>query len=183
MSGGEQLSEQPPAVLRFVPLALCHLDEVLIIEQEAYPEPWTRGMFLQDVESPFSHFYVAYLGEAMAGYVGFWRVADEAHITSVTIRKEMRGRGFGKQLMAHIMQTASELGLRWATLEVRKSNYRAQQLYLKTGFEPMGVRKGYYVKTREDAIVMARSISARAAAEGAGPPDQGTQDASVDDPV
>jgi len=160
MSGVEQIPEAAPEILRFVPLAVPHLDDVLLIEQEAYPEPWTRGMFLQDVESPFSHFFVAYLGDLMAGYVGFWRVADEAHITSVTIRKELRGRGLGKQLMAHIMRTASELNLRWATLEVRKSNYRAQQLYLKTGFEPMGVRKGYYVKTREEAIVMARAIPA-----------------------
>jgi len=149
---------EPPPVLTFVPIDDTHLDAVFEIEQEAYPEPWTRNMFRQEIESPLSFFYVACLDGGIAGYVGLWRALDEAHITSVTIKREYRGRGFGEQLLIHILRVAEELGLQRATLEVRVSNHVAQNLYRKMGFQEAGRRTRYYSKTGEDALVMTRPI-------------------------
>jgi ribosomal-protein-alanine N-acetyltransferase len=147
--------------LRFRRIQSDDVDVLMPIEMEAYPEPWTPGMFRQEIYSPLSSFYVALLDDAIVGYVGFWRALDEAHITSVTIQKDYRRHGFGRQLMAFILETAMEQGLLRATLEVRPSNIRAQNLYLSMGFEQIGLRKRYYSKTNEDALIMARDLPLR----------------------
>lgn len=157
----EQAAEQP-AELRFRNIDSGDLDQILEIEQEAFPEPWTRGMFSQEISSPMSHFYVALLDDTLVGYGGFWRVVDEAHITSVTVRKECRGRGYGRVITDFILRTAAREGLVRATLEVRVTNVIAQNLYKGLGFEKTGMRKGYYRKTNEDAIIMARKLDAQA---------------------
>lgn len=153
----EHASESHPC-LAFRRIQHGDIDQIIEIEQEAFPEPWSRGMFCQEVTSPMSHFYVALLGDTVVGYVGFWQVVDEAHITSVTVHQDYRGRGFGQQLTRFILGTAARQGLVCATLEVRVSNHRAQNLYMRLGFQKTGVRKGYYKKTNEDAIIMAIKI-------------------------
>ena len=157
----EQAAEQS-SELRFRKIEPRDLDEVVEIEQEAFPEPWTRGMFCQEISSPMSHFFVALLDDTLVGYVGFWQVADEAHITSVTVRKEYRGRGYGRVLTDFIVRAAVKENLTRAMLEVRVTNTTAQNLYKSLGFEKTGIRKGYYKKTNEDAIIMARKLDALA---------------------
>lgn len=144
---------QPPH-LRFEHLQEADLDAVMAIELEAYPEPWTRGMFCEEMRNPRSYFYTAFLGEEIAGYVGFWLILDEAHITSVTVRDSFRGRGFGRQLMDYVLKEARGCGAKIATLEVRESNTVARSLYERYGFRVVGRRKGYYPTSGEDAIVM-----------------------------
>jgi ribosomal-protein-alanine N-acetyltransferase len=157
----DQAAEQSTE-LRFRKIEPDDLDQLLEIEMEAFPEPWTRGMFSQEVSSPMSRFYVALLDDALVGYGGFWRVVDEAHITSVTVRKEYRGRGYGRAIADFIVRDAAREGLVRATLEVRVTNIIAQNLYTSLGFEKTGMRKGYYRKTNEDAIVMTRKLDAQA---------------------
>lgn len=144
--------------LRFVPIAEEHIDEIMQIEQEAYPEPWTPRMFQDEVRSERSYFYVGFLDEAIVAYGGFWLVLDEAHITSVAVRDTCRGRGYGRQLMDFLLGEAVDMGVRRATLEVRVSNLRARNLYISLGFRPVGIRKGYYPKNNEDAIVMLKDL-------------------------
>lgn len=136
-----------------------YLSAVMLIEPEAYPEPWTENMFRQELGNESSEFFVAFSEGVLVGYGGFWRVAGEAHITSVTIACDYRGRGVGRRLVEYIMRTAGDLGLTEATLEVRESNRHAFNLYKSMGFEVIGRRKGYYRKTNEDALVMAREIA------------------------
>ncbi len=154
--------------LQFEVLQEKHLDDVMPIEQEAYPEPWTIGMFRQDIHNPAAHFYVALLGGVVVGYVGMWRAVDEAHITSVTVRKEYRGLGLGRALVTFILDVARRIGLKYATLEVRESNLRAQKLYYKMGFDTVGRRKGYYHKNNEDAIIMSREVGQAENGHGSG---------------
>ncbi|HOE65354.1 MAG TPA: ribosomal protein S18-alanine N-acetyltransferase [Candidatus Hydrogenedentes bacterium] len=148
----------PEAAARFVRLAEEHLPEVVRIEQEAYPEPWTVGMFRQEIESNLSHFYVMELGDELVGYGGFWLVLDEAHVTSVTIKNSQRRKGLGRALMTFLLDKAREAEARIATLEVRVSNVRARSLYESLGFQSVGLRKGYYPKTNEDAVVMLKEL-------------------------
>lgn len=144
--------------IAFVRLTENHLDRILVIENEAYPEPWTIGMFRQEIESDLSQFFVMFQREELIGYGGFWKVVDEAHITNVTVRKESRGQGFGRVLMEFLLDTARDFELRLATLEVRMSNLPARNLYLSLGFRPLGIRKEYYPKTGEDALVMLKDL-------------------------
>jgi ribosomal-protein-alanine N-acetyltransferase len=153
------MSVSESTTLRFVPLAPEHLDEIMAIEQEAYPEPWTLRMFHDEIRNQRSRFYVAYHEDTLAAYGGFWLVLDEAHITSVAVRDIYRGRGFGRQVMEYLLTDAVDAEARQATLEVRVSNLRARNLYLSLGFRPVGLRKGYYPKNNEDAIVMLKDLT------------------------
>jgi ribosomal-protein-alanine N-acetyltransferase len=144
--------------LRFVPIAEEHLEAIMAIEQEAYPEPWTVRMFEDEIRSERSYFFVGFLDDTLAAYGGFWLVLDEAHITSVAVRDTFRGRSYGRQLMDFLLAEAVDAGARHATLEVRVSNLRARNLYVSLGFRPVGVRKGYYPKNNEDAIVMLKDL-------------------------
>ena len=153
------MSVHRPPMVTIVPLAEQHLNAILEIEVEAYPEPWSRGMFYDELRNNHSHFFVALDGVgAVAGYMGFWLVLDEAHITSVAVRAESRGRGIGRELLSFLLNRAQEAGARMATLEVRESNAAAQALYAAFGFEPVGRRKGYYPTTNEDAILMLKEF-------------------------
>ncbi|GMV92960.1 MAG: ribosomal-protein-alanine acetyltransferase [Candidatus Hydrogenedentota bacterium] len=154
------MSVSESVALRFEPIAVEHLGRILDIEVEAYPEPWTEGMFRDEIRNNFSRFFVAMLDEVLVGYGGFWLVVDEAHITSVTVRDIYRGRGFGRRLVEHLLHEAEDAGARIATLEVRVSNLRARNLYLQYGFRPVGLRKNYYPKSNEDAIVMLKELHA-----------------------
>jgi [ribosomal protein S18]-alanine N-acetyltransferase len=140
--------------VRYAPFREEHLGPVLEIESEAYPEPWSPGMFEDELTGDLSHFFVMLIGGAVAGYGGYWLVLDEAHITSVTVARPHRGRGLGRALLRHILDDAAALGVRTASLEVRASNLVACGLYESEGFTAVGIRKKYYYRTGEDAVVM-----------------------------
>jgi ribosomal-protein-alanine N-acetyltransferase len=90
----------------------------------------------------------------IAGFVGTWFMVDEAHIVSVGVRSDFRGRGIGELLMLGAIEQAMKQGARSMTLEVRVSNHVARNLYVKYGFTERGIRKGYYTDNREDALIM-----------------------------
>ena len=90
----------------------------------------------------------------IVGYVGYWMMAGEAHISTIAVRPEARGRAFGELLLSHVLYDAAARGSHVATLEVRVSNLSAQQSYLKYGFDKVGLRKAYYSDNNEDAYIM-----------------------------
>lgn len=146
------------SALTYEPLCEDHVAQLIPIELDAYPEPWTERMFRDEIRNPRSHFFVARLEGAVAGYGGFWLVLDEAHITSVTIKNELRALGYGRALFEHLLESARTAGAKVATLEVRESNAPARKLYTSMEFAQVGIRKGYYPKSGEDAIVMSATL-------------------------
>jgi ribosomal-protein-alanine N-acetyltransferase len=90
----------------------------------------------------------------IAGFSGIWLMAEEAHITNIAVAQEYRRRGIGELLLIATIDLARELKARTMTLEARISNIAAQNLYGKYGFMKMGVRHGYYLDNKEDAIIM-----------------------------
>lgn len=147
------------ATLVFVPLRQTHIEKMMPIELEAYPEPWTTGMFRDEIRNARSFFRVAYAHDDIVGYCGFWLVLDEAHITHVTVGRDFRGLGYGRTQVHHLLDEARKRGATVATLEVRETNVRARTLYESLGFAACGIRKGYYAKTNEDAIVMSKDLT------------------------
>jgi len=144
--------------LRMAPLAADHIPQLMVIEQEAYPDPWTHGMLRQEIENGAAYFYVATLHNRIVGYGGFWLLLDEAHITKVTVAKPYRKRGIGARIMRYLLRRAKTLGAASMRLEVRESNEAARHLYGQLGFEQVGIRRGYYTKTGESAVVMMKPI-------------------------
>ena len=94
---------------------------------------------------------------SIAGYLGVWFQGNEAHITEIAVRVELRGQGIGELLLIGSVRAALEYGSTVVTLEARASNFAAHRLYEKYGFKSAGVRKGYYADNREDAVIMTTS--------------------------
>ncbi len=95
--------------------------------------------------------------ESIVGFLGLWFMADEAHITAVAVSESWRGKGVGELLIIGCLELAMARGSSVVSLEARVSNHVAQSLYLKYGFEKVGVRKAYYTDNREDATIMTTS--------------------------
>ncbi|MGC8465276.1 MAG: ribosomal protein S18-alanine N-acetyltransferase [Acidimicrobiales bacterium] len=138
-----------------VPMRRRHLPGVLRIEGKVYPKPWSLGIFLSELASVQSrYYYVAVLGRKVIGYCGLMVSLNEGHITNIAVDPDQWGRGVATSLLLNAFTVALEHGVSDMTLEVRTSNRRAQRLYFAFGFQPEGVRKGYYQETNEDAIIM-----------------------------
>ncbi len=131
------------------------LRRVMAIEQVVFPEPWTHGVFASELSLRKGRAYrVARIGRETVGYVGLMFVEEEAHVTTVAVAPEHQRRGIGTQIMLGALRIAREEGARHISLEVAVGNERAQALYRRFGFVPVGIRKGYYQLTGEDAYVM-----------------------------
>ena len=136
-------------------MTLDDLDAVAAIEAATFPTPWSRDSFQQELErNVAARYLVAETEGQVIGYAGAWIILDESHITNIAIEESRRGLGYGRALTTALMQYLSNLGAAYATLEVRRSNLRAQNLYKSLGFVELGVRKRYYEDNREDALIM-----------------------------
>lgn len=132
-----------------------HIDGVMVVEHLSFTVPWSRESFTQELmTNGFAHYIVALENDVVLGYAGMWKIQDEGHITNVAVHPEFRGTHIGRQLMEKLIKLARELGVTAMTLEVRKSNYIALNLYKSLGFVEAGIRKGYYSDNREDAVIM-----------------------------
>jgi ribosomal-protein-alanine N-acetyltransferase len=91
---------------------------------------------------------------SIIGFAGLWLMVDEAHITTIAVHPDYRRRGLGELLLTSLIDIGYEIGAKWITLEVRVSNYTAQNLYRKYGFREAGIRHRYYSDNGEDALIM-----------------------------
>lgn len=133
-----------------------HLGQVLAIEQQAYPKPWTAKVFhdeLDQARDGHRRYLVARVGRQVIGYAGLMFVADEAHVTNIVVQPQHRRCGVATRLLLALAEAAIAHGCEAWTLEVRASNTGAQHLYRSFGFVPAGIRARYYEGT-EDALVM-----------------------------
>ncbi|MGH7763823.1 MAG: ribosomal protein S18-alanine N-acetyltransferase [Candidatus Dormibacteraceae bacterium] len=140
------------------------------IEREIFATPWPRNAYYRELASRASAHYVVLRQEGLdvrsgqprppdfdqtiIGYGGMWRMYDEAHVTTIGVRRDLQHHGYGRILFAGLVQAAYDMGAKWVTLEVRTTNDNAMSMYEAFGFKVIGRRKGYYTDNGEDAIVM-----------------------------
>jgi len=156
------------------PMRLADVDQILAIERVAFPAPWSaRAYRYEIVENEHSTMVVVRSAPHWArrlaqrlpprlsveptpvlGYAGFWLLVDDAHISTIAVHPEWRRRGLGELLLLSLLEQGAKQGAQRATLEVRVSNYRAQGLYRKYGFEVVSRRRRYYSDNNEDAFIM-----------------------------
>ena len=91
---------------------------------------------------------------SIIGFAGLWLMVDEAHITTIAMHPDYRRRGLGEFMLVGLIDIAYSIRAKWVTLEVRVSNYSAQNLYRKYGFREAGLRHRYYSDNQEDALIM-----------------------------
>ncbi len=145
--------------MRIEPLSTAaDLDAVMAIETAAFTSPWTREMYVAELKNVGVSF--CYLARdptgLVVGFCSFWRVVDELHINNLAVAEPFRRRGTARRLLVRVMQDGARMGARRATLEVRRSNDAARQLYAQLGFSAAGVRRAYYTNPVEDALVLWR---------------------------
>lgn len=153
-------------------MGVSDLDQVIKIEQLAFSTPWPVSAYRYELtQNDLSTYFVlcqrtnqARPGKLLRAwrerrpgilaYGGFWCIVDEAHISTIAVHPEYRGRGLGEMMLVGLIDAALMLQTREVTLEVRVSNSVAQNLYRKYRFEQVGRRKQYYHDNNEDALIM-----------------------------
>lgn len=170
------------------PMQLADVPAVMAIEHTAFSLPWPEGAYRHEItKNELAHYYVLCFrspavsqkpgspslwqrirssfkqeaeppADVVLGYGGFWMMVDEAHISTLAIRQDVRGHGLGEFLLLALLDEARRLGAQLATLEVRVSNAVARALYTKYGFRETGRRTAYYHDNNEDALIMTTPV-------------------------
>lgn len=173
---------------RIAPMRLSDLDQVMEIEREAFPAPWPASAYRYElVQNGLSTYLTLRLRHvpptrgwpraaglwprgrpslSVLAYGGFWIIVDEAHISTLAVHPDWRGRGLGEVMLVSLIDAAILLDAAELTLEVRVSNQAAQNLYRKYAFAIVGRRKRYYRDNDEDALIMTTPRLDEAAFQG-----------------
>ena len=136
------------------PLTEESVDQVCVLEEEAFSMPWHRESFLEMIQNPDACYLVGLLGDEVVGSCGLRNIVGDGEITNVVTKGTMRGKGIGKQMLLQLLEEGTKMGVEAFTLEVRKSNNAAIHLYESLGFVTEGVRKNFYEEPTEDALIM-----------------------------
>lgn len=137
------------------------LSKVVEIEQAANRFPWSYKNFEDCLMAGHHAWAIVNEQDEIIGYTIIQVIVDELHLLNICIAPKFQGQGFGRALLNEVIELADEHSASVVLLEVRRSNHRAQQLYLQSGFNEISVRRGYYPAEngREDAILMAMDLS------------------------
>lgn len=134
------------------------ITEVFNIAVENFDEPWSERSIIEDFNNVLSRYFVYIENSQIIGYISFWYIINEAHITNIVVKNEMRGQGIGKKLIEALIKFAEENDMIGLTLEVSTKNERALGLYKKYGFTITGTRPEYYEKSKDDAYILWKNM-------------------------
>jgi len=151
------MSAVPKSVeARFEPLDAARLEQVMHVEQQVYPHPWTRGNFLDAMAAGYQA-QLLLAGEELLGYFVAMKGVEEVHLLNITVAPRYQRQGWARTMLDALAIWARGQGAQWLWLEVRVGNVRALAVYDAYGFRRVGLRRAYYPAghgQREDAVVM-----------------------------
>jgi ribosomal-protein-alanine N-acetyltransferase len=136
------------------------LEGVITLERDSFRNPWSPELLRRELHHDWSTILLAEEqgptpdSTRLLGCIIFWVVHDELHILNVAVASEQRRRGVARALLAAALERGRARHCVLATLEVRRSNIAALELYRAFAFRTVGVRPNYYVDEGEDALVM-----------------------------
>ncbi len=130
------------------------ISQVAEIERQIFSIPWSEKAFKDSMESDNTIYIVAKEDNNVAGYAGMYLSFEEGNITNVAVNPSSRRKGIGEKIVRDILNRAYEKGVRDVFLEVRETNSAAIALYEKIGFKEEGIRKNFYEKPKENALIM-----------------------------
>ena len=134
------------------------VDEVAELDKKCFAIPWSRRSFADETKNSLATYFVAVDNGKIAGYCGYWSIADEGDITNIAVLPQYRRMGVASELLNALIKSTIEKNIIKLNLEVRKSNAPAKALYEKFGFFVIGERKRYYSDNNEDALIMTKII-------------------------
>ncbi len=142
--------------IRVRPLREADLPAVLAIEGRCFPDPWSEGVFRSALAQEGALWLGAELEGRLIGYAGMESVLDEGYVDNVAVDPAFRRRGAASALLRAFDREAERLRLLFLSLEVRAGNQGAIALYAAHGFREAGLRRGYYLRPPEDALIMTK---------------------------
>jgi ribosomal-protein-alanine N-acetyltransferase len=154
-----RLADRPEG-LHIAPMTNGDIRAVLRIESLSFSTSWPPSAFTSALnDNKLAHYFVGRArsgadGDAVVAYGGIWVILEDAHITTLAVHPEQRGKRYGERILVHLLHEAIERGASWITLEARESNTVAQSLYRKYGFTTVSTRRAYYSDNGENAVVM-----------------------------
>ena len=140
----------------------AHIQQIEVLERQCFSMPWTAEQ-LQSQMKDHQHEFIAAVSPELTvlGYVGLMYVLDEGYISNVAVSPDYRRQGIADALILHLCNICKNLDLSFVTLEVRAGNVPAIALYEKHGFQRVGLRRNYYERPREDALIMTKFFESR----------------------
>ena len=135
----------------------AHIPQIEQLEQQCFSMPWTAELLRSQMKDA-QHEFIAALSPdgTVLGYVGMMYVLDEGYISNVAVSPDYRRQGIADKLIDHLCVLCRDHALSFVTLEVRAGNTPAIALYEKHGFQRVGLRRNYYERPREDALIMTK---------------------------
>ena len=153
-----------PLEAQFEAMTPAWLDAVLRVEESAYPQPWTRGNFIDSLNAGYQAQLLT-AGNApdaqLLGYFVAMKGVDEVHLLNITVAPDHQRQGWARIMLDGLAICSRAQGAQWLWLEVRVSNARAKAVYECYGFRHVGTRRNYYpagASAREDAVVMSLAL-------------------------
>jgi len=138
-----------------------YLDAVLKIEEAAFSNPWRRQDFVYALEKQGSLCHVALVPGRIIGYSVGFLAQEKFHLADFAVHPDYQGQGRGRRFLMRLLNVLSHRRVNAVTLEVRTSNTAAIALYRGAEFRTIGIRKGYYSRPTEDALVMSKALRGR----------------------
>lgn len=131
-----------------------HLSQIAELEKTCFSTPWSENALREEISNEHARFFVALCEGQVAGYIGAHNIVGEVYITNVAVFPQFRRQGIAEALIKNLVDISQAEKAEFITLEVRKSNMGAINLYTKMGFKEVGSRKNFYENPREDALLM-----------------------------
>ena len=132
-----------------------NIDDILNIEQLCYGDHhWSYEAFMSELNNQISSYNCAFVDDKCVGYMGIWKILEEAHVTNLSVHPDYQNKKIAHRLLLNAIDECYKNKIKYITLEVRASNEKAIHLYDKFGFKSLGLRKKYYQNNNEDALIM-----------------------------
>lgn len=138
-------------------MTLKHLEKISENLTQDFDDFWNYNTLKSELLNENSHYIALEKGNEIIGFGGIWQNIDEAHITNIVIRKDLRKQGYATIILQNLLQITNTRQLATITLEVNENNIAAINLYKKFNFQIVGERKKYYNNT-DSAILMTKDI-------------------------
>ena len=152
-------------MIRIRPSTLLDLPGLMRVENECFSTPWSEKSMRSFLDQPDLRICLTAeecaAGSEVVGYLALQYVGDEAEICNIAVNRDLRGQGIGGMLIDSAVRFCARKSVSSLHLEVRRGNRSAIALYTKKGFRPIGVRRGYYQDTGEDALLYVKEINAK----------------------